>query len=322
MALLIYAFKDGHGRWHGDPDVPLLVPDDEPGRGTLTYQPGPDTPETSNPFAGQTLSVLYGVVDLDESPVTYQLDTGGRFLASWHVHTLLATPLGAAPLAGAPTGPNDQPPCLETMLTEGGHRYVLTTTRRTDGQLTAELTVSTSQGDITAELRGTVTDDDLQPLARLLEAASRTLARNTALPAPRTDDAWTAADSAALAARFRQERDFGVLSTEFGRSRSAIYTELLRQELIRPPRPQPTAPARQAASTTSLSLQQRREVHRNSHARWSEEEEASLARRSAEGIDIPGLCEEFGRSERAIKGRLVAIDAVGPAADEARESIL
>ncbi|MFG3496835.1 hypothetical protein [Streptomyces sp. NPDC047886] len=85
MTLLIYAFRDHDGQWHGDPDISLLDPDDEPGQGQLTYRPVPGTPETASPFTGQTLTVLYGVVDLEPGPVTYQLDTGG-----W-LRSLLAT---------------------------------------------------------------------------------------------------------------------------------------------------------------------------------------------------------------------------------------
>lgn len=323
MPLLIYAFKDGNGRWHGDPDIPLIGPGDEPGQGMLTYQPVPGTPETASPFAGQTLTVLYGSVDLDAGPVTYQLDTGGRFPASWHVHTLLAAPCGAAPLPEAIPDGHHQPACLETAFAENGSRYALTGTRAGNGQLTVELTVSTDQGEIRAELCGAVSDDDLQPLARLLEAASRALPGSCtpAVPSPPTGGPWTPQEGAHLAARFRQERDFGTLAAEFGRSRGAIYAELKRQQLISAPQ-QRTTPKDEAAPTTSPILQQRRLIHRNSHARWSDEDDQWLSRRCAEGATNAELCEEFGRSKQAIENHLLKVGATGPAADEARLNLL
>ncbi|WP_108999047.1 hypothetical protein [Streptomyces rishiriensis] len=313
---VIYAFKDSSGHWHGDPDAPLYDPADESGRGTLTYQPVPGTPEAANPFAGQRLTVLYGVTDLDTGPVTYQLDTGGRFLATWHVHTLLASPMGAAPL---PAPPDPVPtPCLESAFTENGRRYVLTGTRCDNGQLTLELTISSERGDIQGELCGAVTADALAPLARLLDASSRTLTNPAPVPPPRQDSTWAPAASARLATRFRQSRDFAVLAAEFGCSRGAVYEELKRQGLLRAPGSDPAPTSRPLSDV----MQQRRQVHRNSHARWSDEDDRQLAQRCADGVLAPALGEEFGRSEQAIESRLLKIGAVGPAADEARLNAL
>ncbi|PZT71595.1 MULTISPECIES: hypothetical protein [unclassified Streptomyces] len=326
MPLLIYAFKDNDGRWHGDPDIPLFDPDDEPSHGELTYQPVPGTPEAASPFNGHTLTVLYGVIDLDPGPVTYQLDTGGRFMASWHVHTLLAAPRGAAPYREHTPGKPETQPSLETAFTRDGHRYTLTGTHSDDGQLTVELTVTTSQGEIRSELCGAVHDTDLEPLARLLDAASHTPAhRCTHIPSPpHPATSWTEQESSRLAARFRHERNFKVLAAEFGRSSSAVYDELVRQQLIRP-RPQsfPTStPAPTPAPSVSPIMQQRRALHRNSHARWSDEDDQMLAQRCAEGATNAELCDEFGRSSTAIEARLLKVGATGPAADEARNNQL
>ncbi|MEV7282967.1 hypothetical protein AB0O01_00080 [Streptomyces sp. NPDC093252] len=318
---VIYAFQDPGGRWHGDPDAPLLDPADDPGRGILTYQPVPGTPEAASPFTGQRLIVLYGVTDLETGPVSYQLDTGGRFLATWHIHTLLASPMGATPVpAPCDTPPDPLPaPCLESAFTENGRRYILTGTRCGNGQLTLELTISSERGDIQGELCGAVPADGLAPLARLLDAASRTLTTPASVPPPRQGSGWVSADCARLAARFRQERDFTVLAAEFGCSRGAIHDELARQGLIRTPGSDRATPASKPLSDV---MQQRRQIHRNSHARWSDEEERQLARRCADGILIPELSNEFGRSEQAIESRLLKIGAVGPAADEARLNAL
>ncbi|SOD91532.1 hypothetical protein [Streptomyces sp. Ag109_G2-15] len=316
---VIYAFQDSNGHWHGDPDAPLLDPADEPSRGTLTYQPVPGTPEAASPFAGQRLTVLYGITDLEAGPVTYQLDTGGRFLATWHIHTLLASPMGTAPLP-SDTPPAPAPaPCLESAFTEGGRRYALTGTRCDNGQLTLELTISSERGDIQGELCGAVTADDLEPLARLLDAASHTLTGPAAIPPPRQGGGWAPADSTRLAARFRQERDFTILAAEFGCSRGAIYQELTRQGLIRTPGSGRTTPA---SRPLSEAMQQRRQIHRNTHTRWSDEEERRLAQRCADGVLTPELSNEFGRTEQAIDSRLLKIGAVGPAADQARLNAL
>ncbi|MFD4987473.1 hypothetical protein [Streptomyces sp. NPDC058374] len=318
---VIYAFQDRSGHWHGDPDAPLLDPTDEPGRGILTYQPVPGTPEATSPFAGQRLTVLYGVTDLEAGPVAYQLDTGGRFLATWHIHTLLASPMGATPVPAPSATPSDPipAPCLESALTEDGRRYVLTGTRCDNGQLTLECTVSGERGEVHGELCGAVTADDLAPLARLLDAASRTLTTSAAIPPPRQGGGWAPANSARLATRFRRERDFGILAAEFGCSRAAIYDELTRQGLIRARGTDRAAPA---SRPLSEAMRQRREIHPNSHTGWKPEDDQRLARLSAEGVVNFELSKEFGRSETAIDARLLKIGAVGPAADQARLNAL
>jgi hypothetical protein len=208
---------------------------------------------------------------------------------------------------------------LESAFTESGRRYVLTGTRCDNGQLTLELTISSRQGAIQGELCGAVTDEDLAPLARLLDAAARTLTSPASLPPSRHGTAWVPADSARLASRFRKERDFGVLASEFGCTRGSIYQELQLQGLIRAPRSEQITPATRPLSEAT---QQRRMVHRNSHTHWSDEEERQLARRCAEGVLTSELSTEFGRSEQAIESRLLKIGAVGPAADAARLNAL
>ncbi|MFJ6438298.1 hypothetical protein [Streptomyces sp. NPDC091416] len=311
----IYAFQDANGQWHGDPDTAPANPADKPSRGWLTYEPVPGTPEADSPFAGQTLAVLYGVTDLEPGPVTYQLDSGGRFQATWYVHTLLAKPIGSAaiPLQSQAPAPT---PCLEGSLTENDRYYALTATRDASGHLTIEITVTSHHGEIQAELRGTVNIADLHPLARLLHTSIPS-------PAPPTGNhrrTWSPPESARLTDRYREERDFGVLAQEFNCRRADIYLHLRHLELIADPaqqRPhQPTQP------TTSPLQQQRRLQHSNSHARWTEQEEAQLARRCADGAPVAQLSKEFGRSELAIESRLLKTGAHGPAADQARLKVL
>ncbi|MFD5123619.1 hypothetical protein [Streptomyces sp. NPDC058385] len=320
---LIYAFKDVSGQWHGEPDTPLTDPADEPSRGWLTYQPVPGTPEANSPFAGQTLAVLYGVTDLEPGPVTYQLDSGGRFQATWHVHTLLATPMGSALI---PQQRHDLAPCPEASLTENDRYYTLSTTRAEDGRLATEITITSHYGEIQAELRGTLDYTDLQPLARLLHStapAQTSPARPpSGAPDRRPGGTWPSHESNRLATRFREERDFGILAQEFNRHRGEIYLHLLHLGLISEPagqrRPQQPAPK----PAPSPILEQRRLEHRNSHARWTEPEEVHLARRCADGVPAAQLSQEFGRSELAIEARLLKIGAEGPAADQARINAL
>ncbi|XMN11275.1 hypothetical protein ACK8N7_37300 [Streptomyces griseobrunneus] len=317
----IYAFQDNNGQWHGDPDAAPVNPADKPSRGWLTYQPVPGTPEASSPFAGQTLAVLYGVTELEPGPVIYQLDSGGRFQATWYVHTLLATPVGSAVI---PPQRRDQPPTpsLENSLTHNGRLYALTATTGANGHLTTEITVTDNHGEIQAELRGTLNLTDLHPLARLLHATTP----DSAPPADSYERTWSPADSTRLANRFRTERDFGALAQEFNCRRNDIYRRLLELELITAPAPaqrrQGRPPQPQPAPTPSPVLQQRRLQHSNSHARWTEQEEALLARQCASGASVAQLSQDFGRSELAIEARLRQIGAEGPAADQARLNVL
>lgn len=82
--MILYAFQDKTGRWHGDPDTETL--DGQPGTGILTYQP---TAGGSAYFAGQRLRVLYGPCHLEASVEEVQLDDGVRAFLSWHVLELL-----------------------------------------------------------------------------------------------------------------------------------------------------------------------------------------------------------------------------------------
>jgi hypothetical protein len=328
---LIYAFQDDAGHWHGDLDTPLLG--EEPARGTLTYRPVPGTPEASSPFAGQTLNVLLGVTDLDPGPVAYQLDSGGTFRASWHVHTLMAAPMGSQTVLSPPAHAPE--PCLEMSLTDGGRRYILTATQHDDGSLAANLTVSTTAGEVQGELCGDIDLIHLDGMARLLGAAARAASVPAAAPAagaaaqtvpglqaPRRGEPWSDEENARLAGRYRNERDVAVLGQEFGRSLVATQHQLARLDLARRPAlPRPATPGVLVPkSAQGPTLEERRKTHSRSHEKWTEEEEKQLALRCAQGAPAEEMSREFGRSEGGIEARLKAINAQGPAADKARMS--
>ncbi|MFG2825169.1 hypothetical protein ACGFX4_37805 [Kitasatospora sp. NPDC048365] len=95
--MLLYAFQDEAGRWHGDPDTETL--DGHPGTGTLRHQPRPGG---STAFACQRLHVLYGPCLLDPSAVEVQLEDGMRLALTWRVLELLEG--GPDPLPPAPRG--------------------------------------------------------------------------------------------------------------------------------------------------------------------------------------------------------------------------
>ncbi|MFJ9127831.1 hypothetical protein ACIRJS_27400 [Streptomyces sp. NPDC102340] len=317
---LIYAFQDAHGHWHGEPDTPLTG-NERPSRGLLTYQPAPGSPEAGSPFAGQALTVLYGVTDLEPCPVIYQLDSGGRFQATWPVHTLLATPMGST-LIPSQRHAGSLAPTLESSFTLRGSHYRLTATQdsATGAALSVDIVITGTGGEVRGELRGALDESDLPALARLLNSATpKTPSRPPASPAQAERDAWDPHTSQQLARRFRRQRDFNALAREFGCSRTSVYDHLRHLGLIATPSERPSRPTPAGPVSKELSpLEQRRLEHANTHTRWTETEEDDLARRCAEGALVPQLSEEFGRSPLAIESRLLKIGAQGPAADQAR----
>ncbi|MET9378826.1 hypothetical protein ABZX98_32615 [Streptomyces sp. NPDC002992] len=328
---LIYAFQDALGHWHGDIDAPLLqaVPD----HGTFTYLTVPGTPEAASPFAGQTLKVLVAATDLDPGPVTYQLDDGGRFQATWYVYTLLATPVGSRTTVPY-TPAHDTTPehYLDITLTDNGRRYVMTATRNDDGNLAISLKVCTLEGEVQGELSGAAGMGDLSGLTLLLGTAITTTDTPskpappgpTDVPAPRRGAQWTGEERTRLLERYRQEQDFIRLGHEFGRSALSIQYQLAQLGLVK--RPTATSlststPARPPVRT-GPTHEELRKSHARSHTPWTDQEERQLAQRCEQGATAEEMSEEFGRTVGAIESRLRLTGANGPAADKAREQYL
>ncbi|MFJ2093801.1 hypothetical protein ACIOEW_31680 [Streptomyces sp. NPDC087901] len=69
----------------------------------------------------------------------------------------------------------------------------------------------------------------------------------------------------------------------------------------------------------AYTVLEKRQAHRNAYQRWTPDEEEDLLNRCAQGVSLSALAEMFGRGEGAIASRLMKVDAVGPAADEAVE---
>ncbi len=225
----IYAFQDNNGQWHGDPDAALVNPADKPARGWLTYQPVPG-PRSEQPLRrtnprGPLRSHRTGTR-------TSHLPTRQRRKLPSH----LVRPHPARDIRRLSPHPSTAPrpapaPSLETSLTHNGRTYALTATTDTNGHLTTEITVTSNDGEIHAELRGTLNLTDLHPLARLLHATIP----GSAPPADSYERTWSPADSTRLADRFRTQRDFGALAQEFNCRRNDIYRRLLELELITAP---------------------------------------------------------------------------------------
>ncbi|MET7311658.1 hypothetical protein ABZS68_32545 [Streptomyces sp. NPDC005571] len=324
---LIYAFQDTSGNWHGDPDVPLL--ETTPGCGHLTYQPALGSPEATSPFAGQILKILYGAVDIDPAPVTYQLDNGGRFPASWQVYALLAMPTGsqATPEIPLPSTPRAEHR-MDISLTGSGHRYLLTANGN-DCELTLTLTAATQDGEVHGELHGSIDSAHLPGFARLLQAAASPSAGQpepaptapSPIPGPRSGTQWTSDERTRLFNRYRHERDLSRLAQEFGRSVLSLEYQLFHLGLApRPTPPQPSTPTapRITATRTGPTHDELRKTHCRSHTPWTDEEEQQLAERCAHNATAEEMSEELGRTVGAIESRLRMIDAQGPAADKAR----
>ncbi|MFF9981163.1 hypothetical protein [Streptomyces erythrochromogenes] len=326
---LIYAFQDALGYWHGDIDTPLI---DEPDHGTLTYLPVPGTPEAESPFAGQTLKVLAAAADLDPGPVTYQLDDGGRFQATWYVYTLLATPQGSSHVADELATDTQPEPFLDIALTEQGVRYAMTATHDNDSGVSVTLRACTRDGELRGELSGTIDIADLPGLTRLMGTAVTTTPTSspgppepTAPTAPtlRHGTPWSDEERTRLIQRYRTETDFVRLGHEFGRSALSIQYQLAQLGLTkRPTPPLSTSTPAPRPARTGPTHEELRKTHTRSHTPWTDTEEQRLGQRCAQGATAEELSAEFGRTVGAIESRLRLTGAQGPAADRAREQYL
>ncbi|WP_067519277.1 UvrD-helicase domain-containing protein [Nocardia uniformis] len=65
-------------------------------------------------------------------------------------------------------------------------------------------------------------------------------------------------------------------------------------------------------SKPAFTVEDRRQAHPNSHARWTAEEEARLIRRAGQGVSLERLVSEFGRNANAITIRLERNGIVPP----------
>ncbi|MFD0151292.1 hypothetical protein ACWGQ4_03160 [Streptomyces sp. NPDC055721] len=263
--MLIYAFRDARGVWHGDPDA--AIHGIEPGRGVLTL---PSTVPGQDPgaFDGQRVDVLYAGCDEEASEATYRLDSGDMFLATWHVHELLSPAYRR--VVAAPGAVQDAPTTVRLEVGGPRRRYNLHAELVAEGRVEITVVVSSPDGVIHGELAGEVDARDLGEIGRHLASVARTasfaappaevgvsnrgpeLAPRPAdlVPAPRTPvepeapkaytveekrrvypnayKPWEPADEHRLAERCAQGASLHDLSQEFGRNEGAIASRLLK----------------------------------------------------------------------------------------------
>ncbi|MGW9030049.1 hypothetical protein ACWGQ5_39335 [Streptomyces sp. NPDC055722] len=322
--MLLYAFRDAHGTWHGDPDT--AVHETHSGRGTLSLPP---TASGQDPglFDGQRLEVVYGACDLEASQTTYRLDDGAAFLATWHVHELLA-PAYRTQIAQPPASAQNVP---TVKLEIGGpdRRYSLCADLLAEDRVEITVVVCTPDGVIQGELTGELDTCDLSEIGRLIISApipsAPKAAPATASPAnakaTRHGEAWTLETVAYLREHYRAGRSTRQLAEDLGRSEKSIRWKLYGLKLA--PRPSDLLPAPRIPAEPeppkAYTVEEKRRLHPNAYKPWEPEDEERLAQRCAQGASLAELAQEFGRNEGAVASRLIKINAKGPAADEARE---
>ncbi|MGW6395170.1 hypothetical protein ACWFR1_32760 [Streptomyces sp. NPDC055103] len=357
--MLIYAFRDTRGTWHGDPDA--VIHDMSPGRGVLTL-PTAAPGQAPGLFDGQRVEVLYATCDLEASQVSYRLEDGGSYLASWHVHELLSPAYHPADTAPATT---QDTTTVKVEIAGPDRRYNVHIDFLAEGRAEIAVVVCTADGVIHGELAGEVDARDLGEISRLLAAAARTApvsavttasasalttasasalttapasALTTApasavktapaiadapsgVKATHRGQAWTPQAVAQLQERHRAGKSPEQLAEELGRSENSIRWKLYGLKLA--PYPGDLVPAprppAEPEEPKAYTVEEKRQLYPHAYKPWKPEDEERLAERCAQGASLPELAREFGRNEGAIASRLLKIRAEGPAMEEAWE---
>ncbi|MFD9619686.1 hypothetical protein ACFWB2_20720 [Streptomyces virginiae] len=323
--MLIYAFCDAHGTWHGDPHAEINQT--RPGRGILTIPP---TPPDGTPglFDGQRLNVLYAACDLEASQDSYRLDDGGAFPATWHVHELLSPaylPAHAEPTRASPAPQRTHSVKLE--LRSEDRRYSLSVDLLGEGRIELTAIVCTLDGIVQGELTGELEACDLGEIGRLIASVPTTApARSGAQDVPastskttRHGDAWTAETHDYLKDHYLAGKTPQELAQDLGRSEKSIRWKLYSMNLA--PFPADLAPSQrtspQPKAPKAYTVEEKRQTRPNAYKPWTPGDERKLGERCAQGASLEDLAQEFGRDLGAIVTRLLKINAEGPAADEA-----
>ncbi|MFD3538675.1 hypothetical protein ACFWUQ_04150 [Streptomyces sp. NPDC058662] len=330
--MLIYAFRDAHGTWHGDRHAAIHTA--QPERGTLTL---PHTPPGEAPglFDGQRLDVLYAACDLEAGQDSYRLDDGRLIVAAWHVHELLSpayTPSPAEPAHAlpAPAPAPQRTSSLQLDVSSADRRYNLGVDFLAEGRVEITAVVCTLDGIVEGELTGELDARDLGEIGRLIASVPATPPGRSAAPqgsaaplkATRHGDAWTPETHDYLREHYRAGRTPAELAQDLGRSEKSIRWKLYGLHLAPYPADlvpdQRTSP--QPEPSKAYTVEEKRLAHPNAYKPWTPADEERLRRRCAEGVPLADLGQEFGRDQGAIASRLLRIDAEGPAADEARRA--
>ncbi|MFJ1569897.1 hypothetical protein ACIOG8_37790 [Streptomyces erythrochromogenes] len=322
--MLIYAFRDAHGTWHGDPHAEIY--ETQPGRGALTLPP---TPPGGAPglFDGQRLDVLYAACDLEASQDSYRLDEGGAFLATWHVHELLSPaylPPHTEPTRASPAPQRTSSVKLE--LRSEDRRYSLAADFLGEGRIELTVIVCTLDGIVQGELTGELDACDLGEIGRLIASVPATAPGRSGTPdipastvkATRHGDAWTAETHDYLKDHYQAGKSPQELAQDLGRSEKSIRWKLHSLGLA--PFPTDLAPSQrtspQPKAPKAYTVEEKRQTHPNAYKPWTPDDEQQLGERCAQGASLEDLAQEFGRDLGAIATCLLKINAEGPAADE------
>ncbi len=324
--MLIYAFRDAQGTWHGDPDA--VIDEARPGRGILALPP---TAAGQDPglFDDQRLEVLYGTCDLEASQSVYRLDGGDTLLATWRVHELLS-PAYRLP-ASRPDTASQAPPEVKLEIAGPRRRYSLSADRLAEGRVEVTVIICTTDGIIQGELTGELDTGDLADVGRLITSAALACEPEpstvpadpptSAVKATRPGQAWTSEAVAHLREGHREGKSVTQLAEELGRSEKSIRFKLsgLRlspfpHDLVSAPRfPARTEP--EPEPPKAYTVEEKRRLHPNAYKPWEPHDDQRLAELCAQGASLDELAQEFGRNEGAIASRLEKINAEGPAVE-------
>ncbi|MEU9095471.1 hypothetical protein [Streptomyces sp. NPDC048428] len=224
-------------------------------------------------------------------------------------------------------------PSVRLEIGDTGRRYCLNADPAADGLMDLTVTVCSPDGVIQGELSGRIGLQDLGEIGRLVTSAGHACTTPAQAPTPqprqapahvratRPGEPWTSEAERYLGDNYREGRTPEQLAGELGRSENSVRWRLFALALA--PRPTPAQPAAPrpavAEPLKAYTVLEKRQAHRNAYQRWTPDEEEDLLNRCAQGVSLSALAEMFGRGEGAIASRLMKVDAVGPAADEAVE---
>jgi hypothetical protein len=144
-------------------------------------------------------------------------------------------------------------------------------------------------------------------------------AEHTAAKPARRGASWTQDEKDYLRAAFLDGTAVPELAASLGRSERSVRWTLYHLRLIAFPSDDVPDPRPKAEKPKAYTVEDKRKSYPNAYAPWSGEDDQLLAERCAQGVPLDGLSREFGRNKGGIAARLKKINAVGPAAEEARE---
>ncbi|MGW0420974.1 hypothetical protein [Streptomyces sp. NPDC003015] len=157
------------------------------------------------------------------------------------------------------------------------------------------------------------------PASAAATIPTQATADHTAAKPARRGASWTQDEKDYLRAAFLDGTAVPELAASLGRSERSVRWTLYHLRLIPFPADDVPDPLPKAEKPKAYTVEDKRKAYPNAYAPWSGEDDQLLAERCAQGVPLAELSREFGRNKGGIASRLKKINAVGPAADEARE---